>query len=107
MVTAYFEYQYFYRDPASGRSETNRPSQEWVISKTSGALKILSRKHIAHGDARTPSITPAPGPWLFPDSSSRYLSAAELSTLSSEDLWRARNEIFARRGLKFTNPRGM
>ncbi len=61
MVTAYFEYQYFYRDPASGRSETNRPSQEWVISKTSGALKILSRKHIAHGDARTPSITPAPG----------------------------------------------
>ena len=54
-----------------------------------------------------PSITPARGPWLFPDSSSRYLSATELSSLSSDDLWRARNEIFARRGFKFTSERGM
>ncbi|PYJ54342.1 MAG: hypothetical protein DME82_11855, partial [Verrucomicrobia bacterium] len=56
---------------------------------------------------RWPSITPARGPWLFPDSSSRYLSATELSSLSSDDLWRARNEIFARRGFKFTSERGM
>ena len=45
-----------------------------------------------------PSIAPARGPWLFPDSSSRYLSATDLSSLSSADLWRARNEIFARKG---------
>jgi pSer/pThr/pTyr-binding forkhead associated (FHA) protein len=54
-----------------------------------------------------PSIAPAHGPWLFPDSSSRYLSATDLSSLSSADLWRARNEIFAREGYKFSSPRGI
>ena len=54
-----------------------------------------------------PSIAPARAPWLFPDSSSRYLSATDLSSLSSADLWRARNEIFARKGYKFSRPRGI
>ena len=54
-----------------------------------------------------PSIAPARGPWLFPDSSSRYLSAPDLSSLSSADLWRARNEIFARNGYKFSSSRGI
>jgi hypothetical protein len=49
-----------------------------------------------------PSIARPRGPWLFPDSSSRYLSATELSRLSSDDLWRARNEIFARNGYRFS-----
>jgi pSer/pThr/pTyr-binding forkhead associated (FHA) protein len=53
-----------------------------------------------------PSIAPARG-WLFPDSSFRYLSATDLSSLSSADLWRARNEIFARKGYKFSSPRGI
>lgn len=61
-VTAYFEYRFSYRDPASGRSDSGRPSQEWVISKTFGALKIVSRKPSAHRDLATPSITPARGP---------------------------------------------
>jgi hypothetical protein len=107
MVTAYFEYQSSYRDPASGRNDSGPHDQEWVISKTSGALKIVQRKPAAHHDAPTPSIAPSGGLWLFPDSSSRYLSPTELSKLSSDDLWHARNEIFARRGLKFTSPRGM
>jgi hypothetical protein len=54
-----------------------------------------------------PSIVPANRLWLFPDSSSRYLSATDLSSLSSADLWRARNEIFARKGYKFSTPRGI
>src|SRR5207249_1235364 len=54
-----------------------------------------------------PSIAPASGPWLFPDSSSRYLSATDLSNLSAADLWRARNEIFARKGYKFSTSRGI
>jgi pSer/pThr/pTyr-binding forkhead associated (FHA) protein len=54
-----------------------------------------------------PSIAPVSGPWLFPDSSSRYLSATDVSRLSSADLWRARNEIFARKGYKFSSPRGI
>ena len=54
-----------------------------------------------------PSITPAREPWLFPDSSSRYLSATDLSNLRAADLWRARNEIFARKGYRFSSPRGI
>jgi len=61
-VTAYFEYRFSYRDPASGRSDSGRPSQEWVISKASGALKIVSRKPTAHRGAPTLSITPAREP---------------------------------------------
>ena len=61
-VTVYFEYRFSYRDPASGRSDSGRPSQEWVISKTSGTLKIVARKLTAHRDSPTPSTTPARGP---------------------------------------------
>ena len=63
-VTAAFEYRFSYRDPASGRSDSGHPSQEWIISKTSGALKIVSRKPTAHRDAPTPSATSAPNPLL-------------------------------------------
>jgi hypothetical protein len=61
-VTAYFEYRFSYRDPTSGRTDSGRPSQEWVISKTSGTLKIVSRKPTAHRDTPIPSTTPARGP---------------------------------------------
>jgi hypothetical protein len=106
-VTAYFDYRYLYRNPTSGQSTSGRISQEWGISKTSRALKIVSSKSTVQRDSPAPSITPARGPWLFPDSSTRFLSAAELSSLSADDLWRARNEIFARKGYKFSSQRGM
>jgi len=106
-VTAYFDYRYLYRNPTSGQSTSGRISQEWGISKTSGVLKIVSSKSTVHRDSPAPTITPARGPWLFPDSSTRFLSAAELSSLSGDDLWRARNEIFARKGYKFSSQRGM
>jgi hypothetical protein len=47
------------------------------------------------------------GPWLFEDSSSRYLTANELAGLSADDLWRARNEIYARNGYRFSSPKGL
>jgi hypothetical protein len=47
------------------------------------------------------------GPWLLPDSSSRYLSQGELAGLSAEQLWRARNEIYARNGYRFSSSRGL
>ena len=61
---------------------------------------------------RTPesqtSTTPSQsGPWLFPDSSSRYLSPNELAGLNADQLWRARNEIYARNGYVFSSPRGI
>ena len=107
MAAAYFEYGFLYKDPTSDRSNSGHTRVEWEISKASGALKIVSARGTNYNDSPKPSITPTLGPWLFPDSSSRYLSATELSSLSSEDLWRARNEIFARNGYKFTTPRGI
>ena len=47
------------------------------------------------------------GPWLFPDSNSRYLSLNELVGLNADQLWRARNEIYARNGYRFSSPKGI
>lgn len=45
-------------------------------------------------------------PWLFPDSSLRKLGQEEVFLLGKEQLWRARNEIFARRGYIFNTTKG-
>jgi hypothetical protein len=46
------------------------------------------------------------GVWVFPDSSARLLTDDDLSPLDQESLWKAKNEIFARRGYIFSTPRG-
>jgi hypothetical protein len=46
------------------------------------------------------------GVWLFPDSSQRLLARDELAQLNTDDLWRARNEIFARKGFIFQTAKG-
>lgn len=45
-------------------------------------------------------------PWIFADSSRRRLSPSELRVRSAEQLWRARNEIYARHGYIFKSDRG-
>jgi hypothetical protein len=50
-------------------------------------------------------VVPA-SPWLFPDSSQRVLTAAELKALNPNQLWQARNEIYARKGYIFSSDRG-
>lgn len=42
--------------------------------------------------------------FVFPDSSSRYLTAAEVASHTKDELRIARNEIYARHGRKFTDP---
>jgi hypothetical protein len=44
--------------------------------------------------------------WIFPDSSIRRLTRAEISGLSKDQLWIARNEIYARHGFIFSSERG-
>jgi hypothetical protein len=46
------------------------------------------------------------GAWIFIDSSQRRLTKADLAGLNADQLWRARNEIYARNGLIFSTPRG-
>lgn len=50
--------------------------------------------------------TSAPVPWVFPDSHARPLQARELEALPPAELWRARNEIYLRRGFFFTSSEG-
>lgn len=53
------------------------------------------------------TIQPSGAPWLFADSNSRYLTNSDLRGLTSDQLWIARNEIFARRGYRFHTGRGI
>jgi hypothetical protein len=50
--------------------------------------------------------SPNDSEWLFPDSDSRYLTDGDLAGLSNDQLWIARNEIYARRGFIFKTARG-
>lgn len=54
--------------------------------------------------ATTQSVTPASGDYILPDVQTRVYSTAELEQLSTDELWYARNEIFARHGRGFRNP---
>ena len=57
-VTAYIEHRFLCKDPASTESDSGRAKQEWVISKTSGSLKIVSEQGTRWHDSQKPSITP-------------------------------------------------
>ena len=95
--------------PKAAEGLTGLPTQD-VARAEQPQHEVGSKDGFPVSDSPTiaqPSIAPARGPWLVPDSSSRYLSATDLSSLSSADLWRARNEIFARNGYKFSSPRGI
>ena len=63
------------------------------------------------GNPPQPVLTPiSPSehrvPWVFPNSHARALSISEVRTLHPHALWRARNEIYLRRGFQFTTPEG-
>lgn len=54
--------------------------------------------------AETAAAAVTGGDYIFPDSSTRALTAADVAGLSKEQLKIARNEIFARHGYIFTTP---
>lgn len=54
--------------------------------------------------ATTQPAIPASSDYILPDVQTRVYSTAELEQLSTDELWYARNEIFARHGRGFRNP---
>jgi hypothetical protein len=64
------------------------------------------RQTMMTGRPAVPAPTAARGPWVFPDSHARPLSIGEVRSLPPEGLWRARNEIYLRRGFFFTTAEG-
>lgn len=52
------------------------------------------------------AAVPEDSPYLFPDSDRRLLGNDELSGMTKDQLWQARNEIFVRHGYIFKGDRG-
>jgi hypothetical protein len=88
--------------------------QWWRVRKADGTTGYMFRKYIRliEGEAKAPADAPV-GPMpagvggsgvVIPDSSDRLLTADELTNYSALELRIARNEIFARNGLRFKNP---
>ena len=52
----------------------------------------------------TTAVVAVAGDYIFPNSSTEYLSAEMLYLMTNEQLKLARNEIYARHGRMFSNP---
>ncbi len=96
------------------RNETALSAQQEGAEKETELRTQLAetqeRLRKAEADAQRPQTEISENlssPWLFPHSSSRYLSANELIGLNADQLWRARNEIYARNGYRFSSPKGV
>ena len=84
--------------PATSVAAESQPAQS-KPAKTAPATQPA-----ATDAATTQSVTPASGDYILPDAQTRVYSTAELEQLSTDELWYARNEIFARHGRGFRNP---
>lgn len=84
--------------PATSVAAESQPAQS-KPAKTAPATQPA-----ATDTATTQSATPANSDYILPDAQTRVYSTAELEQLSTDELWYARNEIFARHGRGFRNP---
>ena len=83
-----------------------------LVERAIGAIALIealppgqqSTNHLTAG--RPVPSGPIRNPWIFPNSHARPLQPGELQALPPEALWRARNEIYLRRGFAFTSPEG-
>lgn len=84
--------------PATSVAAESQPAQSQPAKTTP------TTQPAATDAATTQSVTPASGDYILPDVQTRVYSTAELEQLSTDELWYARNEIFARHGRGFRNP---
>lgn len=87
-----------------------QPGSWWRVRKADGTTGFMFRKYIRLVEGgNSPPAKPMPAGVggsgvVIPDSSERALTADELGNYSALELRVARNEIFARRGLRFKDP---
>ena len=84
--------------PATNVAAESQPA------KTKPAQTTPATQPAATDAAATQSATPASSDYILPDVQTRVYSTAELEQLSTDELWYARNEIYARHGRGFRNP---
>lgn len=87
-----------------------QPGRWWRVRKADGTTGFMFRKYIRLVEGRAPAIAAGSAPAgvggsgvVIPDSSDRLLSPDELGNYSALELRIARNEIFARHGLRFSD----
>ena len=94
--------------PAEGPAEpTATPDAPAAQSRDPGTTQPVPKLRVGSEKPQTETTPSQSGPWLFPDSNSRYLSLNEVVGLNANQLWRARNEIYARNGYRFSSPKGI
>ena len=88
-----------------------QPGPWWRVRKDDGTNGFMFRKYIRLVEGGAPTIPAGSAPpgvggsgVVIPDSSDRLLSPDELGNYSALELRIARNEIFARHGLRFSDP---
>lgn len=89
---------------AESEAEELRRQREAEQAAAQAARESELREQLARQEAEESSSSSGSGgdgSYIFPDSSSRYLSESELSGLSESQLMYARNEIYARHGYIF------
>jgi hypothetical protein len=95
------------KDSAAQEAEEREAREQALKAQLAEAQEKMARMQEAAQKSVPATPSADAGPWIFPDSSSRYLSRAELRSLAPEQLWQARNEIYARNGYRFSTPRGV
>lgn len=88
--------------PATGVAAESQPAQSQP-AKTKPAQTTPATQPATTDATTTQSVTPANGDYILPDVQTRVYSTAELEQLSTDELWYARNEIYARHGRGFRN----
>lgn len=86
---------------AESEAEELRRQREAEQAAEQAAREAELREQLERQEAEASSGQGTDGSYVFPDSSSRYLSESEVSGLSKSQLMYARNEIYARHGYIF------
>ena len=86
-----------------------QPGQWWRVRKADGTTGYMFRKYIRLVEGGVVSASEGyegklDGPVVIADSSTRELTPADVAPLTKQQARLARNEIFARKGLRFKDP---
>lgn len=90
--------------PTEKSVETTTPTATPMPTATPTPMPTPEPTEAPEVDFLSPAPIPTYGSFILLDSSSRYLTEADLEGLTWEQLTLARNEIFARHGRLFTQP---
>lgn len=85
-------------------SDSNKVAERFNSTERINLGRILAEERsrkLPDPEVWTPSYS-----WVLPESSSRRITGEQLKALTEEELWVARNEIFAKQGFVFKSPKG-